>query len=181
MIHILKKYFFKHAFLLYSYVLNLVFFILDLLPHFLRDLFFKLSFKKMGKNVLIDYKTFFRYMGNIEIGNGVSINRGCELFTSANLGAKIIIKDNVVLSPNVKIYSAGHDYGYLNLPDTSSDILIKEHVWIGANSIILQGVTIGSKSVVSANSVVTKDIPPNSVVAGIPAKKVKERVIVDKL
>jgi len=162
-------------------MLNLVFFILDLLPHFLRDLFFKLSFKKIGKDVLIDYKTFFRYMGNIEVGNSVSINRGCELFTSANLGTKITLKDNVVLSPNVKIYSAGHDYRYLNLPDTSSDILIEDHVWVGANVIILQGVTIGAGSVVSANSVVTKDVSPYSIVAGIPAKKIKEREIFDKL
>lgn len=175
MISFIKKYFFKQAFLIYSYALNLLFFMLDLMPHFIRYIFFKIFFKKYGKNVMIDYKTFFRYMGSIEIGNNVSINRGCEFFTSANLGSVINIKDNVTFSPNVKIYGAGHDYQYLNLPDTSGDVTINEYVWIGGNSIILQGINIGEYSIVSANSVVTKDVPPYSIVAGVPAKVVKKR------
>lgn len=175
MVNFVKKHFFRQAFLIYSYIVNLLFFILDLMPHFIRYIFFKIFFKKFGKNVMIDYKTFFRYMNRIKIGNNVNINRGCEFFTSANLGTVIEIKDNVTFSPNVKVYSAGHDYKYINLPDTSGDIIIKEYVWIGGNSVILQGVTIGEYSVVSANSVVTKDIPPYSIVAGIPAKVIKKR------
>ncbi len=124
---------------------------------------------------MIDYKTFFRYMGGIQIGNNVSINRGCEFFTSANLGTIIDIQDNVTFSPNVKIYSAGHDYKYLDLPDTSGDVTINEYVWIGGNSVILQGVNIGAYSIVSASSIVTKDVPPYSIVAGIPAKIIKKR------
>ncbi|MFW2352994.1 acyltransferase [Aliarcobacter butzleri] len=177
MITLIKKYFFKQAFLIYSYTLNLLFFVLDLMPHFIRYIFFKLFFKKLGKNVMIDYKTFFRYMGGIKIGNNVNINRGCEFFTSANLGTIIDIEDNVTFSPNVKLYSAGHDYKYLNLPDTSGNIVIKEYTWVGGNSVILQGVTIGEYSVVSANSVVTRDIPPYSIVAGIPATIIKKREI----
>lgn len=175
MIIFIKKYFFKQAFLSYSYLLNLLFFILDLMPHFIRNIVFKVLFKKLGKNVMIDYKTFFRYMKGITIGNNVNINRGCEFFTSANLGTIIDIKNNVTFSPNVKIYGAGHDYKYVDLPDTSGDIIIKEYVWIGGNSMILQGVTIGEYSIVSANSVVTKDIPPYSIVAGIPATIIKKR------
>jgi len=104
MIKIVKRLFLRQAFLTYSYILNLIFFILNLLPHFIRYILFKILFKKYGKKVMIDYKTFFRYMNNIEIYDNVSINRGCELFTSANLGTKIILKNNVILSPNVKIY-----------------------------------------------------------------------------
>lgn len=181
MIHYIKKYFFKQAFLVYSYCLNLLFFALDLMPHFIRYVFFKVLFKKYGKNVMVDYKTFFRYMNGIKIGNNVSINRGCEFFTSANLGSIIEIGNNATLSPNVKLYSAGHDYKYPNLPDTSGDIIIKEYVWIGGNSIVLQGVTIGEYSIVSANSVVTKDIAPYSIVAGIPAKVIKKRILNDEL
>mgnify|MGYP005986184431 CR=1 FL=1 len=171
----IKKYFFKHAFLLYSYYLNILFFVLDLLPHFVRYIFFKILFNKYGKDVMIDYKVFCRYMNTIKIGNNVSINRACELYTSANLGTFIQLDDNVTLSPNVKMYGAGHDYGYLNLPDTSGNIILKKHVWIGSNSIILQGVTIGEGAIISANSVVTKDVPPYSIVAGIPAKVIKKR------
>lgn len=179
MIIFAKKYFFKQAFLIYSYILNLLFFILDLLPHFIRNLFFKFFFKKIGKNNMIDYKTFFRYMKNISLGDNVSINRGCEFFTSANLNAKIVLEDNVVISPNVKFYAAGHAYENLDLPDTAEDIIIEKNVWICANSIILQGVTIGEGSVVSANSVVTKNVPPYSIVAGIPAKILKQRTLHD--
>lgn len=75
---------------------------------------------------MIDYKTFFRYMSGIRVGNNVSINRGCEFFTSANLGTTIDIGDNVTFSPNVKLYGAGHDYRDINLPDTSGNIIIKE-------------------------------------------------------
>lgn len=172
-----KKYFFKQSFLMYSYFLNTFFMFLNIMPSFVRYIFFKLLFAKYGKNIMIDYKTFFRYMNNIEIGHNVSINRGCEFYTSANLGTKIKIKNNVVFSPNVKLYGAGHDYKYLNLPDTSGDIVINKNVWIGGNSIILQGVDIGEGSIVSANSVVTKSIPPFSIVAGIPAKVMKKRVV----
>ena len=116
-------------------------------------------------------------MSGIKLGSNVSINRGCEFFTSSNLGTIIEIGDNVTFSPNVKLYGAGHDYRYIDLPDISGDIIIKEHVWIGANSIVLQGVTIGEYSVVSANSVVTKNVPPYSIVAGVPAKVIKKREI----
>lgn len=175
-----KKRFFKTAFEYYSFYLNTLFFILDLMPPFVRTMFFKLCFKKYGKNILIDYKTFFRYMKNIEIADNVSINRGCEFFTSANLGTKICLAENVVISPNVKFYGAGHDYKMLYLPDTSGDIIIESNVWICANSIILQGVKIGEGSIVSANSVVTKSIPPYTIVAGIPAKIIKQRELLNE-
>jgi len=64
---------------------------------------------------------------------------------------------------------------YLSLPDLSGNVIIEKNVWVGGNSIILHGVTIGEGSIVSANSVVTKDIPPYSIVAGIPAIVVKKR------
>lgn len=163
----------RHAFSLYSYGLHLIFFVLDLLPHFIRNIYFKMTFSKLGKGVLIDYKTFFRCMSHIEIGDNVGINRGCEFFTSVTLPKKIILHNNVTLSPNVKFFNAGHDYNYLDLPVTSSEIVVEEFVWIGCNSVVLQGITIGKGSIVCANSVVTKDIPPYSMVAGVPAKIIK--------
>jgi len=157
--------------------MNLGFILLDLTPHFFRYFVFKIIFDEYGKGVMIDYKTFFRYTKGIKIGDNVSINRGCEFFTSSTRGAKLEIKDNVTFSPHVKIYGAGHDYTHLSLPDVYGDVVIESDVWIGGNSIILHGVTIGEGSVVSANSVVTKDVEPYTVVAGIPAKFVKRRDI----
>ena len=173
----IKEIFFQTSIFIVFLCVKFVFFILDLMPYFIRYVFFKIFFKSYGKNVMIDYKTFFRYMGGIKIGNNVSINRGCEFFTSSNLGTIIDIGNNVTFSPNVKLYGAGYDYRHIDLPDTSGNIIIKEYVWIGANSIILQGVTIGEYSVVSANSVVTKNVPPYSIVAGVPAKVIKKREI----
>jgi len=63
---------------------------------------------------------------------------------------------------------------YLSLPDLSGNVIIEKNVWVGGNSIILHGVTIGEGSIVSANSVVTKDIPDNTVAYGIPAKYVRD-------
>jgi len=173
----IKKKFFTHAFLIFSYVLNVLYFILNISPPFVRNIFFRVALKKMGINVLIDYGVFFRYMKKIELGDNVSINRGCEFFTSVNLKHQIILKNNVTLSPNVKIYSAGHDYNYLNLPDSAGDIIINKYSWIGANSIILQNVNIGEGAIVCAGSVVTKDVPAYAVVAGIPAKIIKKRIM----
>lgn len=179
MISYLKTNFQRVAFLTFSYFHNLFFLVLNLLPFFIRNLIFKICFKKFGRGNQIDYRTYFRYMRRIMISNDVSINRGTEFFTSANLNNNIIIKDHVRIAPNVKFYGAGHNYTFLDLPDTAGDITIEKHVWICANAIILQGTTVGEGSIVSANSVVTKDVPPYSVVAGIPAKVVRKREISD--
>lgn len=177
MLSFIKEKFFKQGFLLYSYAINLCFFTLDLMPHFVRNLAFRSLFLKYGSGVMIDYKTFFRYTRKIKIGDNVSINRGCEFFTSANLGSVINIGNNVVFSPNVKIYGAGHNYRHLQLPDTSGDVNIEDNVWICGNSVILQGVTLGEGCIVLPNSVVTKDMPPYTVVAGMPAETIKKRVL----
>jgi acetyltransferase-like isoleucine patch superfamily enzyme len=175
MINRLKKHVFKDAFLLYSYLSNLLFLILDILPHFVRHPLFWLFLSKLGKNPIIDYKVYFRYFKGIEIGDHVSINRGCEFFTSSSLDAKIRIGNHVAIAPNVKFYAAGHDYSDISLPDTAADITVGNHCWIGANSIILHGADIKEGAVIAAGSVVTGIIPPFSVAAGIPARVIKKR------
>ena len=115
---------------------------------------------KLGKNTLIDYKVYLRYFKNIEIGDYVAINRGCEFYTSYHLNKKIKIGNNVTISPNVKFYGAAQEYRQKSMPDTAGDIIIEDDCWICANTIVLQGVTIGKGSVIGAGSVVTKNIPP---------------------
>lgn len=168
-----------NVFLIFSYLHNVLFAGLNILPHWIRNIIFKFLFADIGKRVQIDYRTYFRYMKNIEIGDDVSINRGVEMFTSAHLNNKILIQNKVVISPNVKFYGAGHDYGTLYLCDTAGDIIVERNVWIGANALILQGVRIGECSIVSAASVVTKDVPPYTIVAGVPARIMKRREIHD--
>lgn len=165
----------NHAFLLYSWFSTSILAIIDCLPPFLRNLIFKRTLGKFGENTLIDYKTYIRYFKNLEIGDNVAINRGCEFYTSYHLSKKIYIGDNVTISPNVKFYGAAQDYHYLPMPDTADDIFIEDDCWICANSIVLQGVTVGKGSVIGAGSVVTRNIPPYSVAVGNPARVIKSR------
>jgi len=167
-------------FLLYSYLSTFGAFVLDISPPFLRNVIYKLRLGKCGKNTLIDYKVYMRYFKNIEIGNNVSINRGCELYTSFHLKKKIIIGNNVTISPNVKFYGAAQSYRQKKMADTANDIIIEDDCWICANSIILQGVTIGKGSVIGAGSIVTKNIPSNSIAVGNPAKVIKKRIYNDE-
>jgi maltose O-acetyltransferase len=164
------------VFLLYSYCSTLGAFLLDFLPPFIRNLIFKTCLGQFGEQSLIDYKVYMRYFKNIEIGHHVAINRGCELYTSYHLAKKIVIGNHVTLSPNVIFYGAAQDYHYQPMPDIAGDIIVEDNCWICANSIILPGVTIGKGSVIGAGSVVTNDIPPNSVAVGNPARVIKERI-----
>ncbi len=99
---------------------------------------------------------------SIKIGNNCGFS-GCSL--SANYG--IMIEDNVMVGANVKIFD--HDFH----TDVAKPVNIKKGAWIGMNCVVLKGVTIGENSIIGANSVVTKDVPPNTVAAGNPCKVVK--------
>ena len=108
---------------------------------------------------------------HIQIGKNVFINHAC---TFLDLGG-IIIEDDVLIGPKVSLITENHPVNpnerkMLEL----KSVIIKRNSWIGANATILPGVTIGENSVVAAGAVVIKDVPPNTVVAGIPAKIVKK-------
>jgi acetyltransferase-like isoleucine patch superfamily enzyme len=108
---------------------------------------------------------------HIQIGKNVFINHACTLL---DLGG-ITIEDDVLIGPKVSIITENHpvnpnDRKMLDL----KSVIIMRNAWIGANSTILPGVTIGENSVVAAGSVVTKDVPANTVVAGIPARVIKK-------
>lgn len=168
----------RNLFSIYLYLWNIFLFINDLMPPFIRNMILRLMFKKMGKNVYIDYGVYVRFMHKIEIGHDVTISRGSKIFPSWHCkDAKIIINNNVRIGPEVLFVGAGHDYRFLNLPDTGKTIKVNDNVWIGARCTIMHGVTIGEGSVIASGSVVTKDIPDYKIVAGIPAKIIKDRVI----
>ena len=133
----------------------------------------------MGGGGLIYTQVYFRYPKKIFIGKKCAINRGCRFFASTHTKDKknIIIGDYVAFGPNVTIFSAGHDTKTLNLTDTYARVVIENHVWIGGNSTILQGVTIHEGAIIGAGSLVTKDVPPWTVSVGIPATVIKKRLI----
>ncbi len=108
---------------------------------------------------------------HIQIGKNIFINHAC---TFLDLGG-IIIEDDVMIGPKVSIITENHPVNpnERKMLDLKS-VIVKRNAWIGANATILPGVIIGENSVVAAGSVVTKNVPANTVVAGIPAKIIKE-------
>lgn len=116
----------------------------------------------------------------ISIGSDVFIGRGC-CFQSEH--GEIRIGDCVMFGPGVNIHGGNHDISAGVIPmikrtkQLGEDGLVSigNDVWIGANAIILAGVSIGNGAVVAAGSVVNKDVPKNSVVGGVPAKVIKYR------
>lgn len=115
--------------------------------------------------------------------NGKNVFIGRYFYANYNLTIldhmPVTIGNNVLIGPNVVISSASHNIDYrIRNKDNRMDIagapvVIEDNVWIGANVAVMPGVTIGKHSVVAAGSVVTTDVPPDSVVAGVPAKVMK--------
>ncbi|OTN87679.1 hypothetical protein A5819_000125 [Enterococcus sp. 7E2_DIV0204] len=122
-------------------------------------------------NAWIEPPFYFCYGHNIEIGEECYLNMGCSFIDDA----KITIGNNVAFGPGVTIATVGHpihpDYRRLMY---GSPVTIENNCWIGANTTICPGVTIGKNSVVGAGSIVTKDIPENSVAVGNPCKVIRK-------
>ena len=112
----------------------------------------------------------------ISIGNNTGINAGTYLSGQGG----IEIGDDVIIGPGVKIFSENHNFSdpKIIIKDqgvTRSGVVIKNNCWIGANVTILDGVTVEDGCVIAAGSIVTKSVPSYSVVAGVPAKVLKNR------
>ena len=116
--------------------------------------------------------------GYIELrGKRITINSFCVL--GATEESRIIIYNNVSISPCAVILPQGLDAGILNSAQKRphvfyGDVVLEDNVWIGANATIVGGVRVGKNSVVAAGAVVTKDVPPNCVVGGVPAEIIKK-------
>ncbi len=140
---------------------------------------YRLSKIDHGENCIIRGKGQFE--GNIHLGNGVIIGVNA-LFLSTD--AHIYIGNKVIFGPRVSIITGNHQIDQIGVfiadevPKTKkcdADVVIEDDVWIGANAIILKGVTIGRGSVIGAGSVVTKSVAPYTVNAGNPCRFIKER------
>ncbi len=128
---------------------------------------------KMGPRIEIEPPFRCDYGTNIILGDNFYANFGC-IFLDV---AEIRIGENVMLAPNVQLYTAHHPLDAktrVSMLEMGTPINIGDNVWIGGGAIILPGVSIGENSVIGAGSVVTKDVPANVVAAGNPCRVLRE-------
>ena len=118
-----------------------------------------------------------------EPGEGLKMGNHSSIGAYSYIGCSgyIEIGNNVIMGPKINLQAENHKFDRGDIPIKQQDversfIKIEDNCWIGSNTSILSGVTVSTGSVVAAGSVVTKDVPPNSVVAGVPAKFIKPRV-----
>lgn len=122
------------------------------------------------ENVAVFTPIYINYGKHLNIGKNVFINFDCTFLT---LGG-ITIEDEVLIGPKVGLITENHPLESQQRKGLiGKSILIKRNAWIGASATILPGVTIGENAVVAAGAVVSKDVPDNVVVGGIPAKIIK--------
>ncbi|MFB9053372.1 sugar O-acetyltransferase [Formosa undariae] len=126
-----------------------------------------------GENLWIEPPFYCDYGSNIKAGKNLFLNYNCCIL---DVGL-VTIGDNVMFAPNVQLYAATHPLT-AELRNSGQKlgqpITIGHNVWIGGNSTICPGVTLGDNVVVGAGSVVTKSFPKNVVIAGNPAKVIKD-------
>jgi maltose O-acetyltransferase len=141
----------------------------------LRGLLLGLFFGECGKNVLIKENIEIWKPRKLYVGNNSVIGRNNLL----NCIGTIHIGNNVKMGPRVSIFTMNHttiNAGMVNLEKKIAPITIEDNVWVGANVVILPGVIIGKNSIIAAGCVVTKSFPENTVLAGVPAKNIKEKM-----
>lgn len=139
-------------------------------PEELRKIMERLIGKKLDDTFRL-FPPFYTDFGkNITIGKDVFINSGCHFQDQGG----IIIGDGSLIGHNVVLATINHDLNPKNdRKNHYASIKIGAHVWIGSNATVLPGVSIGDWAVVAAGAVVTKDVPPYTVVGGLPAKVLK--------
>ena len=138
----------------------------------------------LGNRVTIGKYAIIR-PGNLyggEPGEGLVVGDHSNIGPYCYIGCSghISIGNNVMISPRVSIYAENHVFDQIDVTIKSQgvkkeNVVIEDDCWIASNSILLAGVTIGKGSIVAAGSVVTQDVPPYSVVAGVPARVIKNR------
>ncbi len=111
---------------------------------------------KIGKNCSVNEWVYFQALGGITIGNGVRIAARSSILS---VNHEFEDSSQLILNQGLRL----------------EKVVIEDNVWIGINAVVLPGVKIGEGSIISAGAVVTKDVPPFSIVGGIPAKVLKNR------
>jgi acetyltransferase-like isoleucine patch superfamily enzyme len=136
-----------------------------------RALFSELIGRKVDDSFVLIPPFYTTGGGDIRVGRNVFLNQNCTIY---DLGG-VDIADDVMIGPNVNIVTSGHplEPSQRRASVIAEPIVIERNVWIAVGATIIGGVTIGESSVVAAGSVVTKDVPPNTLVGGNPARIIR--------
>ncbi len=137
----------------------------------IRALFSQLIGQEVDENFLLIPPFYTAGGDEIRVGRNVFINQNCTFYDLGGLD----IADDVMIGPNVSIVTAGHplEPAQRRSITIGKPIVIEKNVWIATGATIIGGVTVGENSVVAAGSVVTKDVPPNTLVGGNPARVIR--------
>jgi len=137
----------------------------------IRALFSQLIGKEVDKGFSLIPPFYTAGGDEIRLGKNVFINQNCTLYDLGGLD----IGDDVMIAPNVNIITAGHPLApsRRRAATIGEPITIARNVWIAAGATIVGGVTVGENSVVAAGSVVTRNVPPNTLVGGNPARVIR--------
>lgn len=140
--------------------------------HFIRNWYYtKVMDFRIGNHSTFLMKCVFDFKKGLSIGENSVVNARCRI---DNRGG-IKIGDNVSISSDVTILTADHDMNSPDFAGRNRSVTIEDYVWVGTAAMIMPGVTIGQGAVIAAGAVVTKNVAPYNVVAGVPAKFIKER------
>lgn len=138
----------------------------------IRGLAAKLMFDYCGKKVDIGRK--------ISFSSQVSLDDRSSIGDEAYILGRLVIGKDVMMAARCAFIASNHNFDHLDIPmnlqgGTDEAIIIEDNVWIGYGSCIMAGVHIGTGAVIGAGAVVTKDVPANAIVGGVPAKVIKYR------
>lgn len=156
----------------YSGLFALVFSCVMWIPfHAVRLLFLRCVLKGLGRHTAICRNVEIRSPYRVLIGDHCSINK----YVLLDGRGGVVIGNNVDIAQECNIWSLQHDYNDPDYASVAKPTVIEDYVWIASRCTVLPGVRIGYGAVVAACSVVTKDVPPFSIVAGCPAKVIGKR------
>jgi maltose O-acetyltransferase len=143
---------------------------------FVRNILFSMVFRKMGKTPHILHGARIYYPWNFSIGDNSGIGADSHIYC----GAAVTVGSDVLMGREVIIHTQDHEWEDKHAlireqKKYSLPVVIEDDVYIGSRVTILQGIRIGEGSVIAAGAVVTKDVPPYSVMGGVPAKLIRMR------
>lgn len=159
---------------------------------FVLDCFWAFCLKKVmghcGKNVMLKPTTsVFKGIENFYFSDDIRIARYAVIYSTS---AKVRIGPKVAIAPYLKIVTGNHRFDSVGhfifdndiekRPDDDKDVVIEGDNWLGMNVTILSGVTVGRGSIIAAGAVLTKSVPPYSIVGGVPAKVLRYRFTIDE-